>query len=314
MSLPALTAKNSTTVRSFMIRHGGGLLSRLAIHLAPRWTARQAVRRFLTPPRRTVAPPHDFPTPCRQQLLNAGAQRVVCRVVGPAAAPALILSHGWGGNGGQWQPFVAPLLAAGYQLWIPEHPAHGDSPGEQSSLLAFVASLEATAAAIAASGVRLAGLIGHSLGASAAALALYGRQLPGTDAGTRLLLLAPAASLQALSRQYAELYGLPETLRAAVQFRLEQQFATPWRSFELAELPAGAHAALLIHDRNDRALAVGHTLHIGQHWPRARILLTEGLGHQRLLQAAPVIAATLAYLRGEEVGAPATPASVSRCY
>jgi len=149
---------------------------------------------------------------------------------------------------------------------------------------------------------------------SAAALALYGRRLPGADADTRLLLLAPAASLQALSRQYAALYGLPETLRAAVQFRLEQQFATPWRRFELAELPAGTHPALLIHDRSDRALAVGHTLHIGQHWPQARILLTEGLGHQRLLQAAPVIAAALAYLRGEKIGTPATPASVSGCY
>ncbi len=314
MSLPALSTKNSTTVRSFIIRHSGSLLSRLAIRLAPRWTARQAVRRFLTPPRRTAASLHGFPAAYRQQLLSVGVHQIVCRIVGPAGAPALILSHGWGGHGGQWQPFVAPLLAAGYQLWIPEHPGHGDSPGEQSSLLAFVASLEATAAAIAACGVRLAGLIGHSLGASAAALALYGRPLPGADAGTRLLLLAPAASLQVLSRQYAELYGLPETLRAAVQFRLEQQFATPWRSFELAELPAGNHAALLIHDRSDRALAVGHTLHIGQHWPRARILLTEGLGHQRLLQAAPVIAATLAYLRGEEVGAAATPASVSRCY
>lgn len=67
-------------------------------------------------------------------------------------------------------------------------------------------------------------------------------------------------------------------------------------------------------DKIDEIIGLSRLSTFEGNWPQARILLTEGLGHQRLLQAAPVIAAALAYLRGEKIGMPATPASVSRCY
>lgn len=45
---------------------------------------------------------------------------------------------------------------------------------------------------------------------------------------------------------------------------------------------------LIIHDRDDKEVPVGFGRSIADAWPNAELIITEGLGHQRILRAEAV--------------------------
>ncbi|WP_409470784.1 alpha/beta fold hydrolase [Streptomyces sp. HC307] len=47
--------------------------------------------------------------------------------LGPAGAPALLLVHGWGGDGREWSPH-AEALAGRFRVVVPDLRGHGRSP------------------------------------------------------------------------------------------------------------------------------------------------------------------------------------------
>lgn len=53
----------------------------------------------------------------------------------------ILFIHGWSGRGTQCAFFIEPLLDAGYQVISFDSPAHGGSPGSQSSILQFADTL-----------------------------------------------------------------------------------------------------------------------------------------------------------------------------
>lgn len=67
-------------------------------------------------------------------------------------------------------------------------------------------------------------------------------------------------------------------------------------------VPALGQRALIVHDLDDEDVPWGEGERYAQYWPGARLYTTQGLGHRRVLDAAEVIDASLAFLRGEEVG------------
>ena len=84
------------------------------------------------------------------------------RYLAGGAGPPLVLVHGLGGAAGNWR-LVAPELAAGRRVIVPELPGHGGSAplGGATSLDPFAEALLAVAEAEAAAP---APWIGHSLG------------------------------------------------------------------------------------------------------------------------------------------------------
>ena len=57
---------------------------------------------------------------------------------------------------------------------------------------------------------------------------------------------------------------------------------------------------LIVHDRGDRDVPVAHAERLQHSWPDARLMLTEGLGHRRILRDPEVIAAAVDFLRQDE--------------
>ncbi|WP_405867371.1 alpha/beta hydrolase [Streptomyces sp. NBC_01515] len=49
-------------------------------------------------------------------------------VLGPSAAPPLLLVHGWGGDGREWSPHADALAVAGHRVLVPDLRGHGRSP------------------------------------------------------------------------------------------------------------------------------------------------------------------------------------------
>jgi pimeloyl-ACP methyl ester carboxylesterase len=282
-------------IKRASVRAGVGLAS----IVAPRFVLKKASDLFLTPPRFAHSQPE-------QRLLDAGAQfsvetsagKISAWRFGNATNPAIIMSHGWGGRGAQFRAFVPKLVEAGYQPIIFDHIGHGMSEGRQAALVDFWRGVDAVWDHMSAEGVALAGLIGHSLGSAGIASALR-RPLSGAAhiGNPRAVLIAPPASLIGYSRLFSRYLGIPERIRAAMQWRFEKRYGVDWQEFELPDSVQSINApALFIHDRDDKETRFEGGLALARVWPDARLHVTEGLGHRRILRDRAVIQASVDFI------------------
>ena len=245
--------------------------------LFPELAAAWAERLFLTPPRAGDAAASAL------DLIDARSGHVVHkgRTIaswrwGDPEAPAVLLAHGWGGHAAQMRAFVHPLLQAGFRVIAYDQPAHGVSEGRLTGLPDFADVL----AAVAWHYGGVHGVLGHSLGASAAAMA---HALGKIDV-KRLVLIAAPADFVGHSRRFARWHWMPEWMRRAMQAAVEERYGLAWEELELARLaPRLSAEALIIHDRGDRMVPWTQGLAVARAWPGARLMSTEGLGHRRIL-------------------------------
>ncbi len=246
--------------------------------LFPELAGAWAERLFLTPPRsRDAAATALDLIDARASFVQHKGRAVATWRWGGRDAPAVVLAHGWGGHAAQMRPFVFPLLSAGFRVIAYDQPAHGVSEGRLTGLPDFAEVLAEVAAYYG--GVRA--VIGHSLGAAAAALALANRK----TAVESIVLVSPPADMIGYSRRFARWYWMPEAVRRAMQSAIEERYGVLWESLDVRRLAARLKTrALVIHDRDDRVVPWTHGAQVASRWPGARLLSTDGLGHQRILE------------------------------
>jgi pimeloyl-ACP methyl ester carboxylesterase len=173
-------------------------------------------------------------------------------------------------------------------------PAHGESTGRFASLPEFARALSDVARVIGP----IHGLVGHSLGGAAVAMAM--RQGLTAD---RVVLLAPPADVRIFSDHFARSLAIPPTVQQTMHRNLERRLRIVWDDLHIPsvvrELPV---AALVIHDRNDPDVPFTHGEEIVSAWSGSRLESTNGLGHRALLRDPAVIARTVEFLRGVGAG------------
>jgi pimeloyl-ACP methyl ester carboxylesterase len=266
-----------------MLRASFGYLS----HLFPDFSARCAERLFRTPARH-----------CRlereAQTLARGVFRREPFGKGSLATwtfgtgPAVLLVHGWGGHGGRLFRFVDPLVAQGFSVVTFDAPGHADSGGTESSLPDFAAAINYLASLHGP----LAGIVGHSLGATATALVVR-RGLPIP----RIVLLAPAADPERYTGRFAHYFRMPTNVRDGMKRRLAERYATTWNDLRIDTPIEKAPAEMIvIHDRADCRVPWRDGKAIADAWPGAQLQTTRGLGHHKILRDRDVVAAGIAFL------------------
>ena len=99
-------------------------------------TPEEAYEKFFTPIRRS---PTDAESVVMKQAgvsyLQSDSIRVPLYSWG--SGETVMLMHGWGGCASQLYSFVLPLLDSGYRVLSCDLPAHGQTPGEQTSAFEF---------------------------------------------------------------------------------------------------------------------------------------------------------------------------------
>jgi pimeloyl-ACP methyl ester carboxylesterase len=294
MNAPFAATINRTTVRLSavpVIRAWFGIASRVL----PGMARRQAENWFTKPPR--YAGRRTHPVAARRETVIAGRHRLAVWQAGPATAPAVLLSHGWGGSGVQMGSFVAPLLARGYRaVWF-DQPGHGESGQGPVGLPDFVAAIEA----LAETHGPFEAAIGHSLGAAALALALR----RGLTLG-RVVFVASPASMNEHAHNFARLLGISPRIRDAMRGRLEQRYGVRFADIDrIEELAKLRLPALFVHDGADREVPFDHAQRLAEHLPGARLLKTYGLGHYRILRDTAVLRSIVGFACGDDVSLPA---------
>jgi pimeloyl-ACP methyl ester carboxylesterase len=289
--------RKSTIVRFFNVPAPVRAAFRLLERAAPALGARWAERIWFTLPRVAIGTPAGSAPaapPGARFALDVAGHRIVGETWGEG--PAVYLMHGWAGYGGQLAAFGPDLVARGYRVVAFDAPSHGRSgPGgygpRSSSIPEFA---EALAAVVAAHGPARA-VIAHSMGGTAAAVALC----DGLRAD-RVVMLAPMASPESYARQFAALLGFGPRIYRRLISRVERRVGVPMRHFDVPELgrAIAMPPTLVIHDRDDRSTPVADGVAIAAAWPTSRLHVTSGLGHRRLLRDADVVARVTDFVTG----------------
>ncbi len=288
--------KISTTVRSkavFFVLRGW---FRLGSALFPTATARRAGRLFGTPLATTHHRARTAPRlGAREFDLPVEDHSVHTYVWGdPAREPYVLFAHGWSSHGTRIINWLPELRRAGYAVVAFDQYAHGLSPGGYATIPDFVQHLLAVGRHFG----KASAVVAHSLGSAATMLALKA----GLRA-ERVVLIAPAADPVDASQRFARMIGLARHACMTMLAQFESRYAIRFDEMQVhAVAPALAVPALVIHDLKDREVPWDEGECYARHWPAARLLNTEGLGHHRILDDHDVIAAGVGFLRGEAIG------------
>jgi pimeloyl-ACP methyl ester carboxylesterase len=210
------------------------------------------------------------------------------------SGPPVYLLHGWAGARTQLYAFVAPLVDLGLRAVTLDAPSHGDSaPGRFGSRSSSIPEFAEALTAVSRRYGPPRALVAHSLGAVAATIALC----DGLRT-ERLVLLAPMASPLSFAREFARALGLgPRTFERLVR-RVERRVGAPMHHFDVPELgrALAMPPTLILHDRGDSSTPVSDGAAIAAAWPSARLHVTTGLGHRRMLTDRDVVARTVAFI------------------
>ena len=298
MQLSSSTSKNSTTVRSERVVR----LTRAALQAAfivSEDLGSSLAERLFTTPRR-------HPRPDRERaVLASGARfdvdvllrspRWAGRMTKVAAwrwgvGPTVLLVHGWEGRGSQLGALVAPLVEAGLSVVAFDAPAHGDSPGHRLYLTDHADAIADVVGAIGS----VHAIVAHSFGAAAVLLA---GARHGIDAA-RNVMIAPNVLIDDAIHQFARTVALDDRDRSSFEQHLVGASGIPIDALTVEQLAGKRDTCLLVlHDRDDREVAVTHGDRLAAAWPNARLVHTDGLGHRRILRDDAVLAQVVEFVR-----------------
>lgn len=250
--------------------------------VSTRAAARAAGRLFLSPP----------PPPYSRNVAGEASRVELATPAGRALAwrygsgPAVYLLHGWGGRGFQLSSFVAPLVEKGRSVVLLDAPGHGEAGGKRSSVPAFAQTLRVATAQFGPA----AGLIAHSLGAMGAIVAL----IDGLPV-ERVAFLAPGSSLEEATKRFQQIVALPDATMKTLRQNMEAHFGLPWDHYDLRRVKLNVPLSV-VHDLEDLEVPLAETHALMDLWPGAKLQVTEGLGHYRVLRNAEVIASLVTFL------------------
>ncbi|HEU5051242.1 MAG TPA: alpha/beta fold hydrolase [Gemmatimonadales bacterium] len=255
--------------------------------VAPGVAARWAESIFCRPPRQE-ARPHEEAFLATGRPRTFGTSRAPLHGWEWGEGPLVVLVHGWGSRAGRWAGLAPLLLARGFRVVTYDAPAHGRTPGRLASLPEFADALQEV---IAATGPAH-GVVGHSLGGAAIAVAL-GRGLPAE----RAVLIAAPAHPEGFADRFAEVLAIPPLVRATMQRNLEERLRFRWSDLHIPTISRGLGTpALIVHDDADADVPVAEAQAIAGAWPGAELHLTSGLGHRAIIRDPAVLARAAAFL------------------
>ncbi|HEU5058669.1 MAG TPA: alpha/beta hydrolase [Kofleriaceae bacterium] len=294
-----MSNKNRTTVRT--VRWALRRAALRAVHpFSPDGAAAMAAHWFLLPDlardRRT---PANGNQDGKRFEVKAGVVTLAAWEWGPANAPAVLLVHGWNGRGRQLAAVARAIARRGYRAVTFDQPGHGASGGTLVSIPRMAQAIAAVNGAIGGAEA----VVAHSLGAVAATYALS----RGLGA-RRAVFIAPPVSPARWFDTFSRIVGLPEESKPQLRKNVEARAGVAAADLDPLRLAPGLEAELVIvHDEPDREVPLAAGAALADAWPGARLVVTSGLGHNRLLTDRRTVATIAEAAAPEQVHAARPP-------
>jgi pimeloyl-ACP methyl ester carboxylesterase len=260
-----------------------------ASHVAPSLVA-PFFRRLMLEPRRHVRPPPVLLLRPADERIDLGDGLVAWRW---GAGPTVLLVHGFEGNRSQFAAIIDELLERGLSAVALDVPAHGESAGNELTAVKFAAAIERAFSRVEP----VHAVIGHSMGG---AMSLF--SLAHMDRAPRVVLVSAPSSLKRQLQRFATAVGLSRRGTAAFIAAVETRVGRPASDFDVRRIADKIDLPLLlIHDQNDRQVPVAEAARAAHALPQAELMVTRGLGHNRLLADVTVVRAIVDFVAIQEM-------------
>ena len=187
----------------------------------------------------------------------------------------ILLVHGWSGRGTQLVKIADELLKMGYMTISFDAPAHGKSKGNSSIMIEFIASI----LEIEKQYGPFEFAIGHSLGGMSVLNAIK-QNLQVKKA----VIIGSGDIIQDIiddficKLQLKPEYGIKLRNHFEAKFGGKMDDYSAYKAAEKTEVPV-----FVIHDKDDDDVSVKAAYNIQKHLKQSEIMITEGLGHRKIL-------------------------------
>lgn len=209
---------------------------------------------------------------------------------GDDEAPKILFAHGWSGRGTQCAFFIEPLMQAGFQVVSFDGPAHGETPGKQTSVLQFADVLLKINQQYGPFDTAFT----HSFGGMLLAYTMtLGMNI------NRIVCICPPDTFDGIISGFQRTLDIPDVVMQIVDtkfyathgYRVRDEVSTTTTVKNLST------QALIIHDKDDTEVDWSCGKKVVDAWPDAKFVTTTGLGHRRIMRDMDVIKTTIDFLK-----------------
>lgn len=201
----------------------------------------------------------------------------------------ILLVHGWSGRGTQLVKIADELLKKGFMTISFDAPAHGKSKGNSSIMIEFIASI----LEIEKQYGPFEFAIGHSLGGMSVLNAIK-QNLQVKKA----VIIGSGDIIQDIiddfiyKLQLKPEYGIKLRNHFETKFGGKMDDYSAYKAAEKIQIPV-----LIIHDKEDDDVSIKAAYNIHEHLQGSELVITEGLGHRKILGNDDVIIKIIEFLK-----------------
>lgn len=254
--------------------------------ISTKLVVRFAARLFITPikhkiPKREL----EMENNSRQQMLiiPALAKKIMVYHYGIGTKKVLLV-HGWSGRGTQLVKFAEAFRKLNYQVISFDAPAHGKSQGTTTIMPEFVTSILEIDKHYGPFDLA----VGHSLGG----MSLLNALNEGLKVN-RLTIIGCGDIVKEIINDFVRKLKLHQKIADLLQQHFEKKSHRTMDSYSSYEAAKSITIpVLVIHDENDSEVPVRCAHHIHQHLQHGELMITQHLGHRKILGDTSVIQKT----------------------
>jgi len=207
------------------------------------------------------------------------------------APKKVLLVHGWSGRGTQLVKIADKMLDMDYSTISFDAPAHGKSPGKQTLMIEFIESI----IAIDKKYGPFEFAIGHSLGGMSILNAVKKGILVN-----KIVLIGSGDSVNDIVADFIKKLELKPLIGEKMKVLFEKKYNEEMENFSSHKAAENISIpALVIHDKDDEDVPYTAGENIHKHLKNSRLIITEGLGHRKILGDKKVIQQIADFLKQE---------------
>jgi len=286
-----MTKKTSIHTQSLKIPTIIIVTSKLISLISPKLVTLFAAKLFTTPIKHKI-PKRELGMDLKsvQKLINIPAiNKQINLYTYGSNGKKILLVHGWSGRGTQLYKIADDLLNVGYSTVSFDAPGHGKSPGKTSIMTDFISII----LEINKQEGPFEVAIGHSLGGMSVLNAI--KQGLKVD---RAVIIGSGDIVEDIIDDFVAKLQLNHKISTLIRLHFEKKYGEKMNSYS-AHLAAGETdiPVLVIHDQNDPEVPVKAGINIHNHLKNGDLLLTEGLGHRKILGNEAVIKKILQFIK-----------------
>lgn len=187
----------------------------------------------------------------------------------------ILLVHGWSGRATQFFKISEALLKKGFHVFAIDAPGHGQSQQKQTNLFQFVQSIEVM-------GERFGPFkyaIGHSLGG----MAIF-NGLERNLKAEKVITIGTPDNIPNVVAEFCDKVGATSKVGNRIIAYIEDLFQVKTTEVSTDAL-AQKHnpPGLIFHDNTDNDVGVRAAKNLSKSWTNAELIITDGLGHRKVL-------------------------------